>query len=90
MTAISSGIGATAAVTGAYFDYLTSEKGEPVIVTPPLIDYSTEVQSKAADELDALSHSCPRDAITPDCSAVSRMISDYATLRQKIRAAQKQ
>ena len=88
VTAISSGIGAGASVTGAYFDYLSSKKGEPVIVTPPLVDYSADVQSHAADEMDKLSHACPRDAVTPACSALARMIADYGTLREKIRAAQ--
>ncbi len=88
VTAISSGVGATASVAGAYFDWKTSEKGEPVIVTPPIVEYSKDIQSKAADELDKLSHACPRDVVTPDCSALSRMIADYGTLRQKIRAAQ--
>ena len=89
VTAIGSGISATASVAGAYFDWKTSEKGDPVIVTPPIVEYSKDIQSKAADELDKLSHACPRDVVTPDCSALSRMIADYGTLRQKIRAAQK-
>ncbi len=88
VTVATSTVGAGASVAGAYFDYLTSEKGEPVIVTPPIVEYSKDIQSRAADELDKLSHACPRDVVTPDCSALSRMIADYGTLRQKIRAAQ--
>ena len=87
VTAISSGVGAAASVTGAYFDYLTSEKGEAVIVTPPIVDYTSEIQTRAADEFDKLGPPCARDTVTENCSAVARFVMDYGTLRDKIRAA---
>ena len=87
VTAISSGVGAAASVTGAYFDYLTSEKGEAVIVTPPLVDYTSEIQTRAADEFDKLGPPCARDTVIENCSAVARFVMDYGTLRDKIRAA---
>ena len=87
VTAIGSGIGAAASVTGAYFDYLTSEKGEAVIVTPPLTEYAPEIMSRAADEFEKLGPPCARDTIVADCSAAARLIMDYGTLRDKIRAA---
>jgi hypothetical protein len=87
VTAVSSGVGAAASVTGAYFDYLTSEKGEAVIVTPPIVDYTSEIQTRAADEFEQLGPPCARDTVTENCSAVARFVMDYGTLRDKIRAA---
>tara|TARA_A100000172_G_scaffold38994_1_gene23777 strand:+ start:2351 stop:2785 length:435 start_codon:yes stop_codon:yes gene_type:complete len=87
VTAVSSGVGAAASVTGAYFDYLTSEKGEAVVVTPPLTDYAPEIMARAADEFEQLGPPCARDTIVADCSAAARLIMDYGTLRDKIRAA---
>ena len=87
VTAISSVAGAGASVTGAYFDYLTSEKAEPVIVTPPIEEYADEVQALAAIELDKLGEPCARDVVVSDCSALARLVMDYGTLRKKIRAA---
>ena len=80
-------VGAAASVTGAYFDYLTSEKGEAVIVTPPIVDYTSEIQVRAADEFERLGPPCARDTVTQNCSAAARFIMDYGTLRDKIRAA---
>ena len=84
---IVSSIGAGASVAGAYFDYLTSEKGEAVIVTPPIVEYDAKVQDRAADEFEKLGPPCARDTIIADCSAAARLIMDYGTLREKIRAA---
>ena len=84
---IVSSVGAAASVTGAYFDYLTSEKGEAVIVTPPIVEYDAKVQDRAADEFEKLGPPCARDTIIGDCSAAARLIMDYGTLREKIRAA---
>lgn len=81
--------GAGASSLGAWFDYKSAEKGEPVIVTPPIVDYSSAIQSRGADELERLPPACPRDVIISDCSVAARMILDYATLREKIRAARK-
>lgn len=79
--------GAGASGVGAYFDYKSAEKGEPIIVAPALVDYSPTVQTQAADELESLPPPCARDVIVGDCSVAARMILDYATLRDKIRAA---
>ena len=79
-----SGIGS---VTSAYFDYKTSEKGEPIIVTPPVAEYSGDLMTKAAIELDFMKPPCPRDVVSDDCSAISRMIIDYGDLRAKIDVA---
>ena len=82
-----SSVGAAASVAGAYFDYLTSEKGEAVIVTPPIVDYTSEIQVRAADEFERLGPPCARDTVTENCSAIARFVMDYGTLRDKIRAA---
>jgi hypothetical protein len=89
LTSSASIVGAGASTVGAYFDYLTSEKGEAVIVTPPLVDYTSQVQSRAADEFEQLGPPCARDHLTENCSAAARFIMDYGTLRDKIRAAKK-
>jgi hypothetical protein len=87
---VATSIGAGASVAGAYFDYLTSEKGEAVIVTPPIVDYTAEIQTRAADEFERLGPPCARDIVTENCSAVARFVMDYGTLREKIRAAKTQ
>ena len=81
-------VGAGASAVGAYFDYKGAEKGEAVIVTPPLSSYSPEVLRQAADEMDSMRQPCARD-IPGDCSAMSRMVIDYSDLREKIRAAKR-
>jgi hypothetical protein len=48
VTVASSVVGAGASAVGAYWDYRGAEKGEPVIVTPPIEAYSNEVQAAAA------------------------------------------
>lgn len=50
-----------------------SETGAPC---PPVVDYSSADQARAADEVVAL----PEDAV------VVRMLSDYAVLRDRARA----
>ena len=73
---------------GAYYDYKGAEKGEPVIVTPPIEAYSKELQVAAAAEIKAISNPCPRDSVNvTDCSAVKDMVIDYGDLHQRIRAA---
>ena len=42
-------------------------------VCPPLVEYSREVQARAAHELDVL----------PDGSAVAEMLSDYSVMRDQ-------
>jgi len=88
-TAVSSGLSAAGSLASGYFSYKTAEKGEAVIVTPPLVDYSDAIQSTAADKLEQLGAPCPRDVVIANCSAIARMIIDYGDLRRKIRAAKK-
>ena len=51
---------------------------EPRIVTvcPPVVEYTRELQARAADELDLL----------PEGSAIAEMLADYAVLRDQARA----
>jgi len=82
-----SALTAAGSLGGAYLSYLSSEKGEPVIVTPPIVDYADAVQDLAADELERLGPPCARDVVLADCSALARFVTDYGVLRDKIRAA---
>ena len=84
-----SALSAAGSLGGAYLNYLSAEKGEPVIVTPPIVDYSDAVQDLAADELGQLGPPCARDVVVADCSALARFVTDYGVLRDKIRAATK-
>ena len=88
LTVAFSVVGAGASAVDAYFDYKGAKKGEPVIVTPPIEDYSKELQAAAAAEMKAIPDPCPRDTVNVvNCSAVKRMVIDYGDLRQRIRAA---
>ena len=51
---------------------------EPRIVTvcPPVVEYSCELQARAADELNLL----------PEASAIAEMIADYSVMRDQARA----
>ena len=81
-------VGAGASAVGAYHDYKGAEKGEPVIVAPPIEDYSKEPRPAAAAEMKSLNGPCPRDTVNvTNCSAVKRMVIDYGDLRQRIRGA---
>ena len=72
---------------GAYWDYKGAEKGEPVIVTPPIEAYSKEPHDAAAAEMKAIPGPCPRDTINVSgCSALKRLVIDYGALRQRMRA----
>ena len=88
LTVASSVVSAGATAVGAYFDYKGAEKGEPVIVTPPIEAYSKELRDAAAAEMKALNGPCPRDTVNVSgCSALKRLVIDYGDLRQRIRAA---
>ena len=82
-----SALSGVSSITSAYFNYKTAEKGETVVVTPPVVEYSDDLMTKAADELDFMKRPCPRDVVSDDCSAISRMIIDYGDLRAKIDVA---
>ena len=51
-------------------------EGRAGLVCPPVVEYSREFQARAADELEAL----------PEGSAIARMLSDYAVMREQARA----
>ena len=69
-------VGSLAGLGGSYFSYKAAEKGEPVIVTPEIVEYDTVTQRQAAEELARC-----------DCPALGGMVADYLTLRDRIRAA---
>ncbi len=52
--AATSVVGAGASAVGACWDYQGAKKGEPVIVTPPIEDYSKELQAATAAEMRAI------------------------------------
>jgi len=87
LTAAGSLAGAGASAVGAYWDWQAAKKGEPVIITPPIEAYSTDVQAAAAREMKALAGPCSRTTVVGDCSVLKRMVIDYGDLRQRIRAA---
>lgn len=84
-----SALTAAGSLGGATLNYLAAEKSKPVIVAPPIVDYSDAVQDLAADELSQLGPPCARDTVIADCSALARFVTDYGVLRDKIRAAKK-
>ncbi|HET7409789.1 MAG TPA: hypothetical protein VFJ13_06285 [Paracoccaceae bacterium] len=51
-----------------------------VAVSPPVVEYSPEFQARAADEL----------ALLPEDSAIAEMLSDYAVMREQVRARRKE
>lgn len=57
-------------------------------ITPEVIEYSPDVQQRAAEELQAMPLPCPRDVVIAGCSAVHRMIKDYGLTRDRIRAVE--
>ena len=88
LTVAFSVVGACASAVDAYFDYKGAEKGEPVIVTPPIEAYSKELQDAATAEMRAIPSPCPRDTVNASgCTALKRLVIDYGDLRQPIRAA---
>jgi len=46
-----------------------------VAVCPPVVEYSSEFQARAVNELDLL----------PESSAIAEMLSDYAVMREQAR-----
>lgn len=56
-----------------------------IVATPTLHNYSPEVQTKLADELDAMGPQCARDVVYPGCSAAARWLLDYLDTRCEIR-----
>ena len=61
--------------------------GSDRLTTPPILDYSSEVQAHAGAEMGTLGPPCARDAVFGGCSAIKRFVLDYAWLRAQIRAA---
>ena len=64
---------ATTLLTGC-----TTGVSEPRIVTvcPPVVEYTRELQARAANEVEVL----------PDGSAISEMLADYSVMRDQARA----
>ena len=62
--------------------------GSERLTAPPVLDYSSEVQTHAVAEMAILGPPCPRDAVFGGCSAVKRFVLDYAWMRDKVRAIQ--
>ena len=58
------------------------------VVAPPVLDYSAEVQARAADEMETLAPPCPRDAVFGNCSAIHRFVKDYHWMREQARTTQ--
>ena len=57
-------------------------------MTPPIEDYSKELQAAAVVEMKAIPDPRPRDTVNVSgCSALKRLVIDYGDLRQRIRAA---
>ena len=54
----------------------TGSSDTPGIVCPPVVEYSPELQARAADEL----------ALLPDGAAIVEMLGDYAVMREQVRA----
>ena len=66
---------ATSEEVGAYAGRLRSENGG-LAMCPPAVEYSRELQGRAADEL----------AWLPEGSIIAEMLSDYAVMREQARA----
>ena len=60
--------------------------GSSFVGSPDLPAYSAALQAQAAKELDALPPPCRRDLVLDGCSALGRLVLDYAWLREKVRA----
>ena len=52
-----------------------SSDGRAIGTCPPVVEYSREIQARAAEELDLL----------PEGSAVAEMLADYAVMRDQAR-----
>lgn len=71
---------------------MTTSGSDTIIVAPQLLEYSEEVEARAAKELDRKDPEtgmpappCPRVEVTPDCSAVKTFVNDYHWTRNRIR-----
>ena len=54
----------------------TAGSEPPIVVCPPVVEYSAEFQARTADELELL----------PAESAIAETLSDYAVMREQARA----
>ena len=60
---------------GAFWDYQAAKKGEPVILTQPIKDYSKEMQAAAAAMVKAIADPCPRETVNVTAfSAIIRLV----------------
>ena len=69
---------AALAIATSLLSGCATDGSEPGIATacPPVVEYTRELQARAADELDLL----------PEGSAIAEMLADYAVLRDQARA----
>ena len=69
---------AVLAITTSLLSGCATVDSEPRIVTvcPPVVEYTRELQARAADELDLL----------PEGSAIAEMLADYSVMRDQARA----
>lgn len=66
---------AALAIATSLLSGCATDGSEPGIATacPPVVEYTRELQARAADELDLL----------PEGSAIAEMLSDYAVMRDQ-------
>lgn len=64
-----------------------AQGGSSTVVVPEVKAYSSEVQARAADELETLGPPCPRDVVIAECSALHRFTLDYLEIRDEARNA---
>lgn len=61
-------------------------KNAPVVILPRIVHYDGHFQEKLLNELDEIKVvACPPTDVPENCSAVLRVILDYADLREKLR-----
>lgn len=69
---------------------LISCRQENFSVQPDLASYSDGFAKQAIVELSKMGPPCERDKLANGCSTVHRMILDYSTIRDQVRAIKKE
>lgn len=69
---------AVLAIVTSWLSGCATGDSEPRVITvcPPVVEYSREFQARAAEELRFL----------PDGSAIAEILSDFAVIREQVRA----
>nr|WP_246175393.1 hypothetical protein [Paracoccus limosus] len=69
---------AALAIATSLLSGCATDGSEPGIATacPPVVEYTRELQARAADELDLL----------PEGSAIAEMLADYSVMRTQVRS----